>query len=40
MKKLSLKNKKMSEAEKKINLMGDDGQGDRLVNRKKQSIRS
>ena len=30
----------MSEAQKKINEHGDTGQGDRLVNRKKQSIRS
>jgi hypothetical protein len=35
MKRLSLKNKKMSEAEKQINEIGDKGQGERLLNRKK-----
>lgn len=40
MKKLSIKNQKMSQSDKKIDQLGDKGQGDRLVNRKKQSIRS
>lgn len=39
MKKLSFKDKKMSEAEKKIDEFGDHGQGERLMNRKKQSIK-
>ena len=39
MKKLSIKNHSMSEQDKKIKEMGDEGQGDRLVNRKKQSVK-
>ena len=35
MKRLSLKNIKMSEAEKQIDKIGDKGQGERLVKRKK-----
>lgn len=40
MKKMSMKNHKMSDSEKKIDELGDKGQGDRLVNRKKQSVKS
>jgi hypothetical protein len=39
MKKLSIKNHSMSEQDKKTKEMGDEGQGDRLVNRKKQSVK-